>query len=80
MERQGLEATTQTLWDQLDCLVDHIETTYLGIKEWIVSSAVIGMDETTWRLIDRPGSKRWQMWVMRGHCAVWFALRGFPLL
>jgi transposase len=75
MERQGLHTTTQSLWDQLDCLADHLETTYLGIKEWITSGDVIGMDETTWRMMDRPGSKRWQMWTMRGRGAVWFALR-----
>lgn len=75
MKRQGLEVTSQTLWDQIDRLGDHVETTYLGIKKWITGGDVMGMDETTWRLMDRPGSKRWQMWAMRGRGAVWFALR-----
>ena len=31
-KRQGLNVTSQTLWDQIDKLADHVETTYLGIK------------------------------------------------
>lgn len=75
MERQGLQVSSQTLWDQLNRLGDHVETTYLGIREYIRSAHVLGMDETTWKMMDRPGSKKWQMWVMRGRGAVWFALR-----
>jgi transposase len=75
MKRQGLEVSSQTLWDQLNRLGDHVETTYLGLREYIRSADVLGMDETTWKMMDRPGSKKWQMWVMRGRGAVWFALR-----
>ena len=31
-KRQGLNVTSQMLWDQIDKLADHVETTYLGIK------------------------------------------------
>ena len=75
MKRQGLVIDTQTLWDQLDHLADHIETTYLGIKEWVFGAYVMGMDETTWRLMTKGKSKTWQMWAIRGRGAMWFALR-----
>ena len=75
MKRQGLHVTSQTLWDQLDRLADHIETTYLGIKYWIFGADVVGMDETTWRLMKKGRTKKWQMWAIRGRGAMWFALR-----
>src|SRR5690554_1199863 len=31
MGREGLRIDTQTLWDQLDVLAEHLEPTYLGI-------------------------------------------------
>lgn len=75
MERQGLLIDTQTLWDQIDKLADHVETTYLGIKHWIFGADVVGMDETTWRLMKKGSTKKWQMWAIRGRGAMWFALK-----
>lgn len=74
MGRQGLKVTSQTLWDQIERLADHLETTYLGIKRWIFGGDVVGMDETTWPMLGR-GRKTWQLWSVRGRGAVWFALR-----
>jgi transposase len=76
MQRQGLHIGSQTLWDQIDKLADHIETTYLGIRQWITGGDVVGMDETTWRLMKKGHTKTWQLWSMCGRGAVWFALRG----
>ncbi|RVU40403.1 IS66 family transposase, partial [Lujinxingia sediminis] len=59
----------------LDALADHVETTYLGIKHWIFGADVVGMDETTWRLMETGATKKWQMWAIRGRGAMWFALR-----
>jgi transposase len=75
MERQGLRIDSQTLWDQIDALSDHVETTYLGIKHWILGGDVVGMDETTWRLMKKGNTKKWQLWSMHGRGAVFFALR-----
>jgi transposase len=75
MERQGLRIDTQTLWDQLDKLADHIETTYLGIKHWIFGGDVMGMDETSWPLMKKGNTKTWQMWAMHGRGASFFAIR-----
>lgn len=74
MGRQGLQITSQTLWDQIERLADHLETTYLGIKGWIFGGDVAGMDETVWPMLSR-GRKTWQLWSVRGRGAVWFALR-----
>ena len=53
MKREGLRIDTQTLWDQLHKLADHLETTYLGIKHWILGGDVMGMDETSWPLMKK---------------------------
>lgn len=76
MQRHGLQIGSQTLWDQFDKLAEHVETTYLGIRQWILGGGVLGMDETTWRLMKKGGTKTWQLWTMCGRGAVWFALRG----
>ena len=34
------------------------------------------MDETTWRLMKKGRTKKWQMWAIRGRGAMWFGLRG----
>ncbi|MGK7297240.1 MAG: IS66 family transposase [Candidatus Wenzhouxiangella sp. M2_3B_020] len=75
MGRQGLNVSSQTLWDQIERLADHLETTYLGIRRWIFGGDVAGMDETVWPMLEK-GRKTWQLWSVRGRGAVWFALRG----
>lgn len=51
MQRQGLEVSTQTLWDQLWALNGHLKPTYDALHDYVLSSSVIGADETTWRLM-----------------------------
>ena len=75
MARQGLKVSSQTLWDQLERLGDHIQATYEGIGQWIRGGDVMGMDETPWPHIKRGGANTWQLWVLRGRGAAWYALR-----
>lgn len=62
MAREGLVVTTQTLWDQLFALSEHLKASYGRLREVVLSSAVIGADETTWKLMDGPASKTWWAW------------------
>jgi len=64
IERQGLEVSTQTLWDQLWALSGHLRPTYHALHDHVLSRPVIGADETTWRLM---GTGR------AGKCWVWSA-------
>lgn len=75
MGREGLRIDTQTLWDQLDVLAEHLEPSYLGIKHWILGGDVMGMDETSWPLMQKGKTKTWQMWAMHGRGATFFAIR-----
>jgi transposase len=62
MERQGLEVTTQTLWDQLFALGEHLRPSYAAMQTQVLKSPVIGADETTWQLMESGASKTWWAW------------------
>ena len=59
MARQDLDVTTQTLWDQIAALALYLEPTYRALHAYVLTSPVIGADETTWRLMEKSGSKKW---------------------
>jgi transposase len=62
MLRAGLTVTTQTLWDQLFALSKHLEPTYEALHAHVLSSPVVGADETTWRLMEANRPKTWWAW------------------
>jgi transposase len=62
MERQGLVVSTQTLWDQLFALGEHLKPSYGAMRDLVLQSSVIGADETTWRLMEGGASKIWWAW------------------
>jgi transposase len=62
MERQGLTVSTQTLWDQLFALGEHLRPSYAALRDLVLTSPVIGADETTWRLMGGGQSKTWWAW------------------
>ncbi len=74
MRMNGLIIDTQTLWGQLDTLADHLWPSYELIREYIQGADVIGADETWWRLMTKSGSKRWWVWAMTTHDAVYYHL------
>ncbi len=59
MKSDGLNVTTQTLWDQVAAIAKRLEPIYDCLREYIVSADVIGVDETWWRLLDKKARKRW---------------------
>jgi hypothetical protein len=54
--------STQTLWDQLFALGEHLRPSYEALREVVLQSPVIGADETTWKLMDAAPSKTWWAW------------------
>lgn len=72
MLADGLKITTQTLWDQCEHIASLVEPLYQAIREHILASDVIGVDETWWRLMDRSAKKRWWIWAMQSKDAVFF--------
>ena len=59
MRREGLVIDSQTLWDQIATLADVLRPSYEALARYVLEAPLIGADETWWRLMERPASKRW---------------------
>lgn len=75
MHRQGLDVRTQTLWDQVQALGLLLKPAYEALREFILSSDVIGADETWWRLMNKGGTKKWWVWSLTTENTVWHRIR-----
>jgi transposase len=74
MARQKLFVETQTLWDQIDALAEILQPIYDALREYILGSDVIGVDETWWRLMQKKATKKWWAWALTAHDACWFGI------
>jgi transposase len=74
MEREGLVVDTQTLWDQVSVLAQAVKPTYEALRDQILASPHIHADETWWRLMDGPSSKRWYVWAVATDKAVYYRI------
>jgi len=74
MERQGLEVSTQTLWDQLWALHGHLKPTYYALHNYVLSIPVIGADETTWRLMGTGKTGKCWVWSVCAGDAVFYRI------
>jgi transposase len=74
MARAGLTVDTQTLWDQLQALAGHLAPSYAMLHDKVLEAPVIGADETTWRLLEKGGSKRWYAWSIAAPNAVFYRI------
>ena len=72
MRMNGLIIDTQTLWDQLNALAELLKPSYELIRGHILGADVIGADETWWRLMTKNSSKRWWVWAITTHDAVYY--------
>lgn len=75
-DRQGLDVDSQTLWDQLDALAQHLAPAYDKLREHILGADVVGADETWWRLMEgkSKSTKRWWAWSLTSADAVWHGI------
>lgn len=74
MQRHGLVVDTQTLWDQLWALSRLLEPSYLALGQHVRQAPVIGADETTWRLMESKGTKKWWAWAICRENAIYYEL------
>ncbi len=74
MGRKDLTVTTQTLWDQIAALAGYLVPTYRALHAYVLTSPVIGADETTWRLMEKGGSKKWWAWSVCRSDAVYYEI------
>jgi transposase len=76
MKRQGLRIDSQTLWDQLVALEQHLEPSYEALLDYVQSARVVGADETTWRVMGKgkDGAKRFWAWSVTREDAVGYRI------
>ncbi len=70
MGRLGLAIDSQTLWDQIDALADHLAPTYAALHARALADDVVHADETWWRLLDRKAATKWWAWCLVGRDSV----------
>lgn len=79
MKRAGLVVTSQTLWDQVEAIAEHLQPTYEAIRTHVLESDVIGVDETQWRLLakkakNQKSTKKWWAWGITREDACWYRI------
>lgn len=75
MDREGLDVTSQTLWDQIDVLARVLTPTYDALHDVVLAAPVIGADETHWRMMGpREGTTRWYGWCITSPDAAYFEI------
>lgn len=74
--RQGLDIDSQTLWDQIEALAQHLVPAYDKLRAHILGADVVGADETWWRLMEGKAKsiKRWWAWSLTTPDAVWHGI------
>ena len=72
--RQGVQLTTQTLWDQIFALAMLHSPLALRIKDLILSQRVIGADESPFKLLKKGGSLKWQAWEISCALGIYFEI------
>jgi transposase len=75
MARVGLDATSQTLWDQLHVLYLLLLPSFLALQDQVRAEQVLHVDETRWRMMGKGSSKTWWLWVLAGNTGVVFDLQ-----
>lgn len=70
MAHQGLQVTSQTLWDQIYALYLLLVPCYRALREQVLASPVIGADETTWRMLKSGNRKKWYVWAVTSAAGV----------
>ena len=74
MAREGLEISTQTMWDQEDALANLLEPSYVKLLAYVLGADVIGADETHWRLMQPGSTKKWWVWCLTTNDTAWYML------
>lgn len=73
--REGLDVTSQTLWDYLERVARLLEPAYERLQAYILIQPVIGADETWWRVMGKgQESKRWHAWAASTASAIYFRI------
>ncbi|MCC6338014.1 MAG: IS66 family transposase [Myxococcales bacterium] len=74
MEREGLVADSQTLWDQIEALAEALTPGCARLKQDALRAPVLGFDETPWPVLSKGNRKSWTMWQLSTPRAVFYEI------
>ena len=74
MERNGLDITRTTLWDQVNALADHLEPTWKALHQYTLGADWVHCDETYWPMLDGPGTAKWWAWCLASADSVYYGI------
>ena len=74
MGREGLSVTSQTLWDQLEALERVVGRVRPRLLAHIIGHAVVGADETRWRMLKASANKTWYVWLLHVSTGVYYTI------
>lgn len=72
--REGIQLTTQALWDQILALAIVLAPLCERIRRHILGEPVVGVDLTGFSLIEKGGSKKKQVWQLSCATAIYFEM------
>ena len=75
LKRHGLKVTSQTLWDQIASIATDLEPAYEELRRRILAQPVIGLDQTSWKRLDKKKATPWQMWCLTAPDAILHTIR-----
>lgn len=64
LRRHDIEVTSQTLWDLINALASRLQKHYDALFAHVLKAPVIGLDQTSWKRLEKKGAKPWQMWCL----------------
>jgi transposase len=64
LERHGLVATSQTLWDLAYAVSQRLSIVDDALAKHVLEQPVIGLDQTSWPRLETDATKPWQMWAL----------------
>jgi len=57
MAREGLQTSSQALWDQLEAAAGLLQPTYEKLRAWLLAQPLVHADETGWP-VNFPGHQK----------------------
>ncbi|HEV7670566.1 MAG TPA: IS66 family transposase [Thermoanaerobaculia bacterium] len=74
MAREGLQVTSQALWDQIEAAGRVLRPTYEAIGAWLMAQPLLHADEGGWLQIGDTGKPKWTAWLLCNPQAAWIRI------
>ncbi len=74
MAREGLQVTSQSLWNQIEAAARVLQPTYEAIGAWLMAQSLLHADESGWSQPGDTEKPKWTAWVKCNSKAAWIRI------